>query len=145
MLASQEKIVMLMKESPVESDQGLPLLVVEFVTVVRLSVLSIVDFYALGLDHDKAGVDTLHLGDELFLGDGSGLGLLDQNRRSVLSWRAIGRLGRASTTARGRMACPWTPWWLIGQTSSMGGSKVCFVCRTSVCRTSALRFNIRCP
>jgi hypothetical protein len=124
MLAGQEEIMMFMEKRPMESDKGLPLLVVEFVVIIRLCVLRIVDLDTLGLHHDEAGVDTFDLGDELFLRYGPGLWLFDQHRGGVFARRPIRSGSRPSATARRRMACPWTSRWLIGQPRSMSDGNV---------------------
>jgi len=70
-----------------EGDEGLPLIIGEasIVGVALLVVaLGCVDFYALVLHHDESGIDPLDLGNELLLGDGTGVGLLDEVRRVVV-------------------------------------------------------------
>jgi hypothetical protein len=60
-LAGKEEVMMLMQQSSVQSDQGLPLVVIE----LRLGVggLCIVDLYAFCFNHNKAGVYTFDFRD----------------------------------------------------------------------------------
>jgi hypothetical protein len=76
-LGGEEEVVVFVKQGPVEGDQGLPLIVVELVGRVALRTLIVVHLDALALYHDEAGVDAFDFGHELLLGDGPGLGLLD--------------------------------------------------------------------
>jgi len=78
MLRGKEEVVVLVKQSAVESYQGLPLLVVYlFIGRVSLCVLSMIDFNAFTLNHDQSGIYALNFSHELLLGDGSCLWLLD--------------------------------------------------------------------
>jgi hypothetical protein len=86
-LGSKEEVVVLVEESAMEGDQSLPLVVVKLVCRIALGALVVVDFDAFALHHDETGVDTLDLGHQLLLGDGTGLGLLDK-----LGW-VLGRRG----------------------------------------------------
>jgi hypothetical protein len=139
-LAREEEVVVLMEECPMKSYEGLPLLVVEFVANdVGLGVLGIVDLYTLTFDHYKASIDAFDLGDELLLRDGPCLGLLDEDRGSVLSRRPIAISGTATTPGRG-MTCPGTSWWWVLKTSPMSSSDV-----GSVDWPWALRFTTRSP
>ena len=75
------------KQGPMKGHEGLPLIVVEagVVGVVLLIVtLGCVDLYALVLHHDKASIDPFYLGDQLFLADRPGFGLLDEVGRVVV-------------------------------------------------------------
>ena len=67
-----------------KSNQGLPLLVVEFVGWVVLGTLGVVDLDTLAFHHNQAGIDPLNFSNQLLLGDGSGLGLLDDLGRLIL-------------------------------------------------------------
>jgi hypothetical protein len=131
---------MLMEEGSMKSYEGLPLLVVEFVADdIGLGVLSVVDLYTLTFHHYKASVDAFDLGDELLLRYGPCLGLLDEDRGSVLSRRPIGT-SRTATTSRRGMTCPRITCWRIGKARPMSSSDV-----GSVSWPRTLRFTTRCP
>lgn len=83
--------MVLVKKGAMESNQGLPLIVVELVGEIALRALVVVDLDTLALDHDEAGVDTFDLGNELLLGYGPSLELLDDLGRVIFGrWGGLG-------------------------------------------------------
>lgn len=90
MLRGQEEIMMLMKQRTMEGNQCLPLFVIELRVGISVGRLSIVNLNTLGLNHDKASVDSFHFGNELVLRDGSRLWL--QHHIEPI-WSILGVLG----------------------------------------------------
>jgi hypothetical protein len=79
MLRSQKEVVVFVEQGTVQSNESLPLIVVEFlIGGLKLRILSVVDLDVFALDHNEAGVYALDLGDKLLLGDGPSLRLLDE-------------------------------------------------------------------
>lgn len=89
MLASQEKVVMFVQERTMQSNQGLPLLIVQLRTSFSVRCLRVINLDAFALNHNKTGVDALDFGNKLLLGDGSCFGLLQQLRSGwvIIEWR----------------------------------------------------------
>lgn len=78
-LGSQEEVVVLMQQGPVDGYQGLPLVVAQFRPAIELLR---VNLDTLLLDDDEPRVDALHLDNELVFGDLPGLWLQEE------VWRA---------------------------------------------------------
>jgi hypothetical protein len=76
-LRGEKEIMMFVEQRAVESNQSLPLIIVEWI-VLRASV--VVNFDTLCLDHHKARIDSLDLGYQLLLRERPGLGLLEDLR-----------------------------------------------------------------
>lgn len=71
MLRGQKEVVVLVEEGAVQCDQSLPLVVAQLRSRLWLGTLGCVDFDALGLDHEQAGIDALDFCNELLLADGT--------------------------------------------------------------------------
>lgn len=87
-----EEVMMLMKESPVKGDEGLPLVVAQFASRGR-SLGD--DLDALLLNHDEPRIDSLDFIDELLSSDRSSV-WLKQHRRV-----AFGRVLTTTLIIRG--------------------------------------------
>jgi hypothetical protein len=104
MLRGKKEVMMFVKQGSMKGDQSLPLLIVQTIGGVGVSILRCVHLDTLVFDHDQTRVYTLDFTHKLLLADGASFGLGNGLYRTVVLNMTLGSVARGAGIVSGTLS-----------------------------------------